>query len=131
MPHVYLDTDMEWSPYGTGFFSQNSAITLKDDKQNRIYLQYRYSQDDDDDDDVNDDETESIYTSVNLGLTPSLRAFLAYERDLYEDEAIETSTGVELNRSCWSMKISYTNSSDDQSIGFLINLKSLGEFGNQ
>ncbi len=134
LPHVYLDTDMEWSPYGTGLFSHNSAITLKDDKQNRIYLQYRYSQDDTDDDDNNNadenDETESIYTSVNLGLTPRLRAFLAYERDLYQDEAIETSTGLELDRSCWSMKVSYTNSFNDQSIGFLINLKGLGEFGN-
>jgi LPS-assembly protein len=128
LPHVYLESDMEWSPYGTGIFSHNSAITLKNNNQNRIRLQYRYSQDDTDDD---EDETESIYTSANLGLTPSLRAFLEYEKNLYEDETIETTAGVEFNRSCWSMKVSYTNTIDDQSIGFLINLKGLGEFGNQ
>ena len=129
VPNVYLDTDMEWSPYGTGFYTHNSAILLKDNKQNHIYVQYRYSQDDTDDDD--DDETESIYTSVNLGLTPRLRTFLTYEENLHEDKIVETTVGVELNRSCWSIKVSYSNSSDDQSIGFLINLKGLGEFGKE
>ncbi|WP_084068932.1 LPS-assembly protein LptD [Desulfocicer vacuolatum] len=127
MPHVYLNSDMEWSPYGTGIFSHNSAITVKDDKQNRIRLQYRYSREDPDE---NEEETESIYTGVNVGLTPRLRGFLEYEKNLYEDETIETTTGIELDRDCWSMKLSYTKTSDDSAMGFLINLKGLGEFGN-
>ncbi|GAB6142686.1 LPS-assembly protein LptD [Desulfocicer niacini] len=128
IPHLFLDTDLEWSPYSTGISSHNSAITITDFRQDRISVQYRYSQADEEND---VDETESIYTSINFKLNPGLRAFLEYEKNLYEDETIEATTGIEFNRTCWSMQVSYTDTTDDQSIGFLINLKGLGEFGTQ
>jgi len=128
IPHLYLDSDIKWSPYGKGLFSHNSALSLKDNRQDSLYLQYRYNQEDTEN---NNDKTESIYTRVNLGLTPRLRGFLTYEKDLYAGEIVEATTGVELNRSCWSMTVTYTDSSDDKSLGFLITLKGLGEFGNQ
>ncbi len=128
LPHLFLDSDMAWSPYGTGISAHNSAITLKDDHQNHIRVQYRYLREDEANNNL---ETESIYTGINLKLTPRLRAFMEYEKNLYEDETIEATTGIEFNRSCWSMQVSYTDTTDDQSIGFLINLKGLGEFGTQ
>ena len=128
LPHLFLDSDISWSPYGTGISAHNSAITLKNDRKDHIRVQYRYLQEDEDNNNL---ETESIYTNINLKLTPRLRAFMEYEKNLYENETIEATTGIEFNRSCWSTQVSYTDTTDDQSIGFLITLKGLGEFGNQ
>ena len=128
LPHIFLDNALAWSPYGTGISIHDSSITITDGRQNNISLQYRYRQADEENSIA---QTQSLYTRVHLSLNPRLGAFVEYEKNLYEDETIEATTGIEVNRACWSMQVSYTDTTDDKSIGFLINLKGLGEFGNQ
>lgn len=127
MPALSLDSDFAWSPYENRFVSHNTGFTFRDGRNNSVNLQYRYDREDTDD----TDNTESIYTRVDLQLTSRLRTFMIYEKNLQEKTTIEATTGVEFNRKCWSLEISYTDTTDDRSIGFLVNLKGIGEFGNQ
>ena len=129
-PAISLDTDITWSPYTGRFITHNTGLSLRDSRQNQLQVQYRYSDENNEDID-NTDDTESFYTRLDLRLTPRLHTFMTYEKNLLEGETIETTGGMVLSRSCWSMEVALSDTTDDRSIGFFVNLKGIGAFGNR
>lgn len=121
----FLDSELAWSPHGNRLTTHNSGLTLKNSRKDRISCHYRYTRADTD-----TDGTESVYLKADLGLLPGIRAFTIQEQNLLTDTTIESTTGIEFNRSCWALHLTYSDTPDDRSIGFRLFLSGIGAFGN-
>lgn len=119
--YLSVDIDADWSPRTNEFVSYNTGVLLKDRRGDSIYAAHRFEQ----------DISESFYARVDAALTSQLSAFFTLERNLYEDETIESSTGINVYRQCWTLALAYSNSSDDTSIAFLISLHGIGDIGTR
>jgi len=115
-----LDMDLSWSPYDSHFNTLNIGSTLKDNRGDELRTEYRYS---------TDDELESLYSRININLTDELSAYCSIEQNLEEEKRVETRAGLSLKRSCWTFNLYFSESEDEQSITFLINLHGIGGFG--
>ncbi|MBF0379333.1 MAG: LPS-assembly protein LptD [Desulfamplus sp.] len=75
--------------------------------------------------------SESIFTSLSTKITDSLDLFFILEHDLINRKTIESHAGFYFNRPCWAMRISYSDTPEDQSLSFMLNLNGIGEFGKR
>ena len=114
-----LDMDLSWSPYDSHFNTLNIGSTLKDNRGDVLRTEYRYST----------DELESLYSRVNINITDELSAYCSIEQNLEEKKRVETRAGLSLKKSCWTFNLYFSESDDEQSITFLINLHGIGGFG--
>ena len=116
-----LDMDIAWSPYDSHFNELNIGNTLKDDRGDFLKTEYRYST----------SVSESLYSKIYITLTDELSAFCSIEKNLKEQKNVETVAGLSLARPCWTFSLYFSQSPDEKSITFLINLHGIGEFGTQ
>lgn len=123
LPALSLNSDLKWSPYDNRVTSQDSGIILKDRRGDLLETWYRYEE--------SESESESVFASLNTKLTDSINLFVACERSLTENKNIESHTGFYLKRPCWSMRVSYSDTPDDQSFSFIVSLHGIGDFGNR
>ncbi|MBF0259213.1 MAG: LPS assembly protein LptD [Desulfamplus sp.] len=126
VPFFSLNSDLKWSPYDKCFSSHDSGITIRDKRGDALETWYRYE-----DSDSLSAESESLFASLNTKLTDSLNLFFACERNLTDNKNIESHTGFYLNKSCWSMRVSYSDTPEDQTFSFIVNLNGIGEFGKK
>jgi LPS-assembly protein len=124
-----LEMDADWSPRDNQFMQYNTGFTLKGSKKNSLQLMHRYKRERFEP--VKQDPSETIYARLSATITPRLNAFLIHENDLFNRDKIETATGVEYHKQCWSLVLAYRDKPDDRSIGFIINLYGIGEFGEK
>ncbi|WP_187149249.1 LPS-assembly protein LptD [Desulforapulum autotrophicum] len=124
-----LEMDVDWSAQDNQFTMCNTGFTLKDNRKDTVQFRYRYQSEESELVDV--DPSETLYVKTNVVITPSLNAFISHEEDLYNNERVETSTGIGYHRQCWSMVLTYRDQPDDRSVGFFINLYGIGEFGQE
>jgi LPS-assembly protein len=120
-PYISLDTDVDWSPYDYHFNAMNFNTTLRDNRGDSISAEYRYSS----------DTSEFLYTRVDARLTKEIAVYCSYEKDLKADKRVETQTGLEFKRSCWSIRLAYSDSPDEKKVAFLINLYGIGDLGTK
>ncbi len=110
---ISFNADVKWSPYNKDLVAHDTGITLKNNRNDSIQVTHRYQQ----------NLSESFFTRLNANLTNNLSAFFLYDYDLFNDERIESATGFELEKSCWSLSMGFTEKPDDKSLTFLINFK--------
>ncbi len=120
-PFIALDADVDWSAYDSHFKALNFSTTLKDNRGDAIMAEYRYAS----------DTSEFLYTRVDARLTKEIAVYCSYEKDLKADKRVETQTGIEFKRSCWSVRFAYSDSPDEKKVAFLINLYGIGELGTK
>jgi LPS-assembly protein len=113
--------DISWSPYDNHFNIFNIGNTLKDNRGDSLLTEYRYAR----------DKSESLYSRVNIAITDQLSGFFSIEKNLMEKKNVETQAGFTLEESCWTFNLYFSQSPDDQSITFLINLHGIGAFGTK
>ncbi|SDT84441.1 LPS-assembly protein LptD [Desulfobacula phenolica] len=116
---ILLDMDLSWSPYDNHFNGLNIGNTLLDNRGDRLRTEYRYSR----------TLSESLYSKIDIALTRELTAYYSIEKNLKEDRDVEKQAGLSLKKSCWTFNLYFSESQDEQSISFLINLHGIGEFG--
>ncbi len=124
-----LEMDVDWSAQDNQFTMWNTGFTLKDSRKDAFQLLHRYRKQRSEP--VAQDASETLYARVDATLTPRFNAFLSHEEDLYNNEQVETVTGIRYHRQCWSMVVTYRDKPDDRSVGFMINLYGIGEFGQE
>ncbi len=117
----FFDMDFAWSHYDNHFNTLNLSNTLKDNRGDSLTTEYRYSRGD----------SESLYSRINISLTDELIGYYSIEKNLMEEKSVETNVGLTLEKSCWRLNLYFSQSPDEQSIAFLINLHGLGEFGTK
>ena len=118
---IALDMDLTWSPYDNYFNTFNIGNTIKTNRGDNLRTEYRYAK----------NTAESLYSRVDVSLTDELTAYYSIEKNLKEKKTVETQTGLAINKSCWTLNLYFSQSSDEQSIAFLVNLHGIGEFGTK
>ena len=120
-PHNFflLDLYLSWSPYANNFSTLNIGNTIQDNRGDALRTEYRFKE----------NESESLYSKIDISLTDELMAYCSIEKNLKDDKTVETKAGVTITKSCWTFNLYYSDSRDEQSITFLINLHGIGEFG--
>ncbi|THB81053.1 MAG: LPS-assembly protein LptD [Desulfobacteraceae bacterium] len=116
-----LTSDLSWSPYDNRFNTLNVGSTVRDKRGDSLTIRYRYDR----------DVSKSIYTKAIVKLTDEYRVYGIYEKDLESEETTETSIGLTIKKSCWSLDLAYTDTTDDSKFGFFITLHGLGGFGSR
>ncbi|MBW2334735.1 MAG: hypothetical protein JRF06_06505, partial [Deltaproteobacteria bacterium] len=102
------------------FLSHNVAVNVSDKREDRIFVEHRYTR----------NSSRSIYTDLLLKISDSLSAYSNYERNLYDRKRIKSSLGFLYKAQCWSIDVSYTHEGDDRRYSFMINLFGLGGLGS-
>ncbi|MBF0241408.1 MAG: hypothetical protein HQK64_02890 [Desulfamplus sp.] len=103
--------------------SHEFSASIKNSRGDSIKAYYNY------DNDNKNGEYESIFASLNTKINDNFSLFFMCEHSLSENRDIESHTGFYFNRPCWSMRLSYSDTIEDDSISFMLNLHGLGEFG--
>ncbi len=120
-PHRFfsLDFDLSWSPYDNDFKTLNVGNTIRDNRGDALRTEYRYKE----------DNSESLYSKVDISLTEDLMAFYSFENNLKDKKPVETTAGITITKSCWAFSLNFSEESADKRITFLINLNGIGEMG--
>ncbi|WP_457553453.1 LPS-assembly protein LptD [Desulfobacula sp.] len=118
---IRLDMDLSWSPYDSHFKTLNIGNTLKDNRGDRLRTEYRYES----------SVSESLYSRIDAGLTDELSAYCSIEKNLGENKTVETQAGASIKKSCWTLNLYFSESNNEQSFTFLINLHGIGELGTK
>ncbi len=117
---VAVNMDLSWSPYDNEYNIFNIGSTIKDKRGDALAVEYRF----------NRDTLESLYSEIDIALTDQLTAYYAVEKNLKDDRTVQTQAGFILTKECWSFDLAATETKDDLSIGIMVTLHGLGEFGN-
>ncbi len=117
--YVRVDADAQWSHYDRDFRSRNIAVTLWDDREDRLFVEHRYTI----------DKQETIYSELSLTLTDRLTAYGDFERNILGGIDIKQSVGFLYTSQCWSFDFRYVDEGDDQRYEFMINLFGIAEIG--
>jgi len=118
--YLLFEGDAQWCFYDDEFSSYNARVSLWDNRDDKLTVEYRYTK----------DSIKSIITDLYLKITDYLMASGGYERNILDDKRIETSVGLIYQAQCWSVEIGCTDEPDDRKYEFKINLYGLGEVGN-
>ncbi len=116
---ITLDMDIDWSPYDNRFNKLNISNTLKDRRGDALTTEYRFEH----------DESKSIYAKIDVNLTHGLTSYYSIEQNLIEKESIETKAGFSFERPCWTFDFHFSQSSNEDSVAFMITLNGIGGFG--
>ncbi len=116
-----FNSNSNWSPYNNSFSSNDSGIKIKDKRGDALQAWYRYDESD----------YESIFGSLDTKITDNLSLFFICEHSLIDNKNIESHTGFYLNKSCWSMRLSYSDTPEEKRLSLMVNLHGIGEFGNR
>ena len=114
---ISLKNDFKWSPYDNRFNQCHTHLSLQTARGDMLSARYGYDR----------AISESLYTKLQATLTPTITAFAVYEENLMTHEPIESLAGFNLTRPCWSFRLAYSDTPDDRSFSFRINLHGLGE----
>lgn len=125
--YVRLDTDAGWSVYDDQLTTFTTTLKLWDNRGDKLDIDYSYQRESDPGD---NDGLESIGVSGELKLTNRLGLQGAYERNLNNQQAIESSFGISYQSQCWRVDFNYTVEDSDHSYSIMLNLLGLGSFSN-
>lgn len=122
-PHKYFSLygDLTWSVYDYHFKTLNLGTTIKDNRGDRIELDYRYST----------TASESVYAGVDISITDEIRSYYFIEKNLLSKKTIETKAGLSYGKSCWDFDLFFSEQGGENRIAFLINLHGIGEAGTK
>jgi LPS-assembly protein len=116
-----LCADLAWSPYEGAFTSYNALVSLKSNRGDHAFIDYRYTK----------GENQSIRANLDIRLSPLLFAYCELERDLRDEQEVDTVLGFRYESQCWSLNAGfvYDGAVDSQEVFFEISLLGLGQEG--
>lgn len=118
--YLSLQADAQWCQYEGSLMSRNVAVTLSDYREDKLFVEHRYTL----------DSSESIYINALMQLFDYLSVFGEYERNIYENRDIKKGVGFLYKSQCWSIRCSYEDENEnDRRYGFIVSLYGLGEIG--
>lgn len=140
-----INSNVKWSPYDNRFSSHDSGMTIRDTRGDALEVWYRYERYQSDyplfESLISSSESltynfdslpsESFFASLNTKITDAINIFFICEHSLAENKNIESHTGFYLDRPCWSMRLSYSENTEDRSLSLIVNLRGVGEFGKK
>lgn len=129
--YVRIDSDAQWSIYGDDMVQFNTEISLWNDRQDKLWVDYRSTKElTDDTGEVTTVGLESIRLGALLHLGQRWSINGAYERNLFDSKDIETAFGIGYRSQCWNMDLEIKIEEDNQSYQVKFDLLGLGSVGN-
>ena len=113
--------------YDTKFLSHNVQTTLRDNRGDKLYVDYRYTKESEEIE--NSSTIHSIFGRLILQLTDRLSLLTEHEQNIEENLRIRTVVGFTYKAQCWSFDFKYTDEPNDRSYAFKVNLFGLGGVG--
>jgi LPS-assembly protein len=117
--YLTVDADAKWDVYDDKFTSKNAAVTVRDKRGDSLSTEYRFTE----------NETESIYFNIRLKVSDKFTTYGEYEKNIFDDQRIDTIVGILYESQCWSLELRYIDEPEDRKYQFSINLLGLGGFG--
>jgi LPS-assembly protein len=117
--------DAQYSVYENEFLSHNIQGTLRDNRGDELYVNYRYEKSTQETDTAKD--IQSIAGKIKVQLTDSLSVNGENVYNFESDQRIRTAGGFTYKAQCWSFDFKYTDEPDDWKVSFKIALTGLGE----
>ena len=74
--------------------------------------------------------SNNLNIAGNLQITGHWQVRASHERNLETQTVIKTGLGFNYISQCWSLKVDYTEESDDRGVSATVNLTGLGGWGN-
>ncbi|UCF91890.1 MAG: LPS-assembly protein LptD [Desulfobacterales bacterium] len=128
-----VDANAQWSVYENSLLSSNLALTIWDQRGDRLSVQHHLTKNSDELVDDEEDEaleaSQTVYTDLEVKITERLKAFANYERNLKDNIRIQTGVGFLYQAQCWSILARYIDEPNDFKYELTINLFGLGGFG--
>jgi LPS-assembly protein len=129
--YVGIDSDAQWSIYGDGMLRFNTGISLWNDRKDKLWMDYRSTKElKDDAGEVTTEGVRSIRLGALLHVSQHWSINGAYERNLFDQEDIETSFGIGYRSQCWNMDLEMKIEDDNKSYQVKFDLLGLGSVGN-
>ncbi|MCK5096747.1 MAG: LPS-assembly protein LptD, partial [Desulfobacteraceae bacterium] len=119
--YIALNSQLDYSPYSHNLTSHETGIKLSNLRGDSIHAEYRYKR----------EVSKSALGIIKVMVTDGLSAYYSHEQDLFNDKRIESKIGFELEKSCWSLIASYSDSPDNKTISIFIKLHGIGAFGTK
>jgi len=110
--YFIIQSDAEWSHYDHNFSSYNIATSISDKRDDRLFLEYRFTR----------DLSKSFYSNLLVNITNSLVVYTEYERNIKEGKNIKTGIGLEYMAQCWSIGLGFIKEVDDSRFTFMVSL---------
>ena len=117
--YLTVDADAQWDVYDDTFTTTNAAVTVTDKRGDSLSTEYRFTE----------KETESISFNIRLKVSDKFTSFAEYERNIFDDQRIDTILGILYETQCWSLELRYIDEPEDRKYQFSINLLGIGELG--
>ncbi len=115
-----LIADVQRSPYSDHYDSRNIAVRVSDPRGDQLYVRHRYTY----------EVSESLLTRLLVPVTERLTSYTEWERNLHDDQTLETGVGMLYTRQCWALDLGYLYSQDSgREFSFMIHLYGLGGLG--
>ncbi len=124
--YISVDADSLWSVYDWKFLSHNVALNLWDNRGDRLFVEYRYT---DNSKEINLNSTDSVSTRLRLKITDRLTTFGEYEYNFKTYEQVHAGGGLSYKAQCWSIDTFLTKKPHNLEFSIQINLFGLGGFG--
>lgn len=129
--YVGIDSDAQWSIYGDDMVQFNTAISLWNNRKDKLWMDYRSTKElKDDTGKVTTEGLQSIRFGALVQLSRHWSINGAYERNLFDRKDIETVFGIGYRSQCWNMDLEIKIEDDDQSYQVKFDLLGLGSVGN-
>ncbi len=115
-----LVNNITWSPYDRDVTSHDGILSLKDNRGDRLSLDYQYEP----------HETETALVTVFLELFEPFSVSWEEEYNLREQEDAVSTLTFFIEPQCWALRVSYTDDriSNKREYAFEISLYGLGEY---
>jgi len=115
-----LVNNITWSPYDRDVTSHDGILSLKDNRGDRVSLDYQYEP----------HETETALVTVFLELFEPFSVSWEEEYNLREREDAVSTLTFFIEPQCWALRVSYTDDriSNKREYAFEISLYGLGEY---
>ncbi len=128
--YLKIDADAQWSVYDNRFASLNNALKIWNSSGDQLTVDYRYTRETDETD---DDGIESISVDGVLTVDEQWQVRAGHEHNLFDEQAIESSIGVNYQSQCWGLDfeyaVEYNDEKDNHKFSIQFNLLSLGSIG--
>lgn len=113
--------ETEWNHDSGHFSTFNAYCKIRNSRRDHFMIDYRYTR----------NKNQTVNIDFKTAVTSTISVFGNYERNIEDSEDIEKKFGCLYRAQCWAFELFYKDKDDDRNIGFMVNLKGLGEIGSE
>ncbi|MBT8490358.1 MAG: LPS-assembly protein LptD, partial [Deltaproteobacteria bacterium] len=117
--YLSIDSDASYDANDGEWKKTNGNLAVSDWRGDSVSAEYRYTQ----------DELEEINLSLKAAVSKAFDFKYDLRRNELDKKCLETTYAIDYHKQCWSVEVSYSDTSDDRSYMIVFSLYGLGKVG--